>query len=275
LALCLIPFRTRRSARDIAKLAGVLLAICAVVFLYRVWFLGGIGGYRTQAGTPAIFEFSIVRTLKALLFREWALFFFPVNWSVQPGIWLKLASVAMLAVAALLLWFSRLNRPRFWACLALTLAAALPVQHLLLIGPDLAGARVLYLPTLGVALFWGTLLQHGKSAGVALVCASGLLLFQWTALEHNLLIRNDVAQLSRQTCLQAANELANDPRPIAVRGLPATRSGVFFLANGFPQCVAINGHHPQDAARVQVMNPAARSFVWDDAAQRLLLESGR
>ena len=35
--------------------------------------------------------------------------------------------------------------------LAFTLAAAIPVQHLLLIGPDLNGSRVLYLPSIGFA----------------------------------------------------------------------------------------------------------------------------
>jgi hypothetical protein len=276
LALCLIGFRTSRSARDIAKLAGMLFGVCIVVLCYRTWFLGGIGGYRTRAGSAAILQFSIVRTLKALLFREWALLFFPVNWSVEPEWWLKLASVAMLIVAALLLRRSRPRTRRFWACLAFTVAAALPVQHLLLIGPDLAGARVLYLPALGVALFWGTLVQDCRSARIALGCAAGLLVFQACALEHNLRIWSEVAQLSRQTCLAAAKELASDPRPIAVSGLPATLNGVFFLANGFPQCVALNGHDSSDAARIEVMNHAgtlgdgsARQFVWDRATLRL------
>jgi hypothetical protein len=276
LALCLIGFRTSRPARDIAKLAGVLFAVCIVAFGYRLWFLGGIGGYRTQAGSAAILQFSVVRTLKALLFREWALLFFPLNWSMEPEWWLKLATVAMLSVSALLVWFSRPRTGRFWACLAFTVAAALPVQHLLLIGPDLAGARVLYLPVVGIALFWGTLVQDCQSARIALGCAAGLLLFQACALEHNLHIWSEVAQLSRQTCVSAGKELASDPRPIAVSGLPATLNGVFFLANGFPQCVALNAHDPSDAARIEVMNQPrtarhdpARQFVWDRATLRL------
>jgi len=49
--------------------------------------------------------------------------------------------------------------------LAVLIVACLPVEHLLLIGPALTGARVLYLPSLGFALFWAAILiaPHGSA----------------------------------------------------------------------------------------------------------------
>jgi hypothetical protein len=281
LALCLILFRTKRAPIEIAKLAGVLAALCAIVFVYRQWFLGGIGGYRDAAGAPTILHFSLLQTLKGLFYREWALLFFPLNWSVPLSFWVKVAAGAFLLAAVFFVVRARQVDPRLPACLALIVAAALPVQHLLLIGQDLSGARVLYLPTIGLALLWGLLAQSYGDRMPATVLTAALLLFQWTALAHNLDIWRSAALLSRQTCVQAADELGRDPRPIMVRDLPSLWKGVFFLRNGFALCVAaasqqpITFHQPIDADRVLNAdspgpNPAARVFVWDPATQKLL-----
>ena len=275
LALCLILFRTTRPPIAITKQAGVLTLLCAIVFLYRQWFLGGIGGYRDAAGTPTILHFSLLQTLKGLFYREWALLFFPLNWSVPLSFWLKLTAGAFLLAAVFFLVRAKQVDLRLPACLALVVAAALPVEHLLLIGQDLSGARVLYLPSIGLALFWGLLAQsYGDRLPVTALTAA-LLLFQWTALAHNLDIWRSAALLSRQTCAQAAEELRRDPRPITVRGLPSLWNGVFFLRNGFAQCVADASGQPADAARVltadsPASNPLARPFVWGSAAQKLL-----
>ena len=58
-----------------------------------------------------------------------------------------------------------------------------------------------------------------------------------------------------------------------MRNLPIKHQGVYFLANGFPQCVAFNSS--QDAGRIRVDRepypPADRSvrrlFKWDDESQ--------
>jgi hypothetical protein len=270
LALCLILFRTQRAPAAIAKLAAVLAVLCGIVFLYREWFLGGIGGYRDAAGAPAILNFSLLRTIKALFYREWAVLFFPLNWSVPPGLWLKLASIAFLLAAVFFLVRLKRVDSRLPACLALVFAASLPVQHLLLIGQDLSGARVLYLPTVGLAMFWGLLAQSYEDKTAAAALTTGLLLFQWTALAHNLGIWRGAAHLSRQTCAQAAEELRQDPRPITVLGLPNTWNGVFFLRNGFPLCVAAASQRPEDTDRIVPADSSARIFAWDAAAQKLI-----
>ena len=47
-------------------------------------------------------------------------------------------------------------------CLAFILAAGLPVEHLLLISPDLGGSRILYLGSVGWALLWAVVLDTGS-----------------------------------------------------------------------------------------------------------------
>jgi hypothetical protein len=119
-----------------------------------------------------------------------------------------------------------------------------------------------------VALLWGLLLQNERSHR-AMALAAGLLFFQATALEHNLQIWKSAAQLSRKSCLQAADELKRDPRPITVGDLPGLWNGVYFLRNGFAQCVAITSGQPANANRVVVNDPSARVFGWDDASREL------
>ena len=276
-ALCVIPFR-RPAAVSIAKMAGIMAGVCAITFFYRHWFLGGIGGYQTQYGTPTIFNFHLLGTPNALLFRMWGLLLFPLNWSAPPGIWLTLALTLMLVVLALLLTVARANRARLLGSLGFVLAAALPVQHLLLIGPDLAGARVLYLPTLGIALFWGVLLDGCDKPKLGVALGSGLLLFHWGALQHNLRLRSEAAYLSQRVCRAIGWELQRDPRPILVEGLPRTWQGVYFLANGFVPCVAIQSQTPSVPARLYVApNPIAASaqppprvFRWSPDAEALV-----
>jgi hypothetical protein len=277
MALCMIPFR-RAAAASIAKLSGAMAAVSAGVFLYRTWFLGGVGGYQTESGTPAILNFHLLAIPNALLFRLWGLLLFPLNWSAPPAKGLIAAALSMLVAVALLVWIARAHRARLLGSLGLILAAALPVQHLLLIGPDFAGGRVLYLPTLGLALFWGVLFEGCDRPRLALVLGAALLVFQWVALQHNLWLRTEAAHLSQQTCAAMGDELRRDSRPILVEGLPRTWKGVYFLANGFIPCVAIQSRMPEAAARVFVGagsdQPSLRIFTWNGSAG-MLVETGR
>jgi hypothetical protein len=276
MALCLIPFR-RIAARSIVKLAGMMAAICAIVFTYRGWLLGGIGGYQMKNGTPTILNFNLLRTLNALLFRLWGLLLFPLNWSVLPEKWLIAAALLMLLLmaAALFLAVLHADRLRLIASLGLILAAALPVQHLLLISSDLAGGRFLYLPTLGLALFWGILLQGCDKPKFAIVLGASLIVFQWGALQHNLRVRTEVAHLSQRACVVIGEELRRDARPLLVEGVPKIWEGVYFLSNGFIPCVAIQAGAPAITAKLYVgsvpaaaaAQPSPRIFIWSTAAE--------
>lgn len=271
LAVCLIPFDPQ-SYRRTLKSAGVLAVVCCVVFAYRMWFLGGIGGYRTSAGTPAILNFSLLRTAKALFFRQWAVLSWPVNWSVDLSSSLKFGFILMVAASLLALVYCRPKWTVFGACIALVLAAALPAQQLLLISADLAGARVLYLPTLGIALLWGVLLESSTKWQAGALLSGGLLFFQIAALEHNLTIWNDVARLSRETCASFAKDIGPGEQRVRVRDLPRMRNGVFFLTNGFAQCVGKPDRIIIDDG--SQASSAERVFVWSDAANRIVPVDG-
>ena len=77
LILLLIPFRPDLERPYILRAAAVVAAACVAVLIYRTWYLGGVGGYVSASGEPSIFQFSAVRSAKALFFRQWAILFFP------------------------------------------------------------------------------------------------------------------------------------------------------------------------------------------------------
>jgi hypothetical protein len=209
--------------------------LAAAMFVYRWRLLGGIGGYRDPAtGAPQVWQLSAIGVLKALALRIWAVFYFPVNWSVSPEPWLW---AALAAAVGTYLWLARRGagfdeRRRWLVPLGFILIASLPVLHLLLIGADLNSSAHLYLPSIGFCLLLGLLVDRRVIAGAL------LLAFQVAALEHNLAVWGDVAALARQTCASAASGAP-------VRDLPRAIHGVHFFANGFRQCVAFEAAPPR------------------------------
>jgi hypothetical protein len=261
LVLLVMPFRDASYRPGIVRSAVGVLIVCALVFAARTYFLHGVGGYTTTTGAPAVLQFSLLRTVKALLFRQWAILFFPVNWSTS-GLLLKITLPIALIAAALLAIYSSANRKLLAASLLWVIAAVLPAQHMLLIGQDLSGSRILYLPAIGFALFWALLAERSSP-----LLPIGLLLFQLAALEHNLKIWRDVALLSNRTCIAVGAGLRSDSRDIVVSELPNSLRGVYFLRNGFPQCVAITTGQSIDRIMVAEDNPQhapdARFYKWN------------
>jgi hypothetical protein len=214
-------------------------------------------------------------TAKALLLRLWAVLWFPIDWALQPGILLALAATAMLAASVWLFW----KRPAMHLpALLFTFIAALPVQHLLLIGPDLEKSRVLYLPSVGFAILLGYELQSVSQPRMAAVAALAILAFQLAALEHNFAIWKRVAELSRETCLRVGSAIEQTGRDAFATSLPKLLDGVYFLQNGFPECVEWNSGVPRDRVhvidgRADVHNPGdALVFQWNER-QRTLTDS--
>lgn len=273
LVLGMLPFHDRTIRKDIVRAACVLLVLCSAVFAYRCWVIDGIGGYRSTTDQAAVLQFSVIHTIKGLLFRQWAFLFFPLNWSADLSPWLKGSVPLMLLVMLGFLIWSKPNRKLLLAAIALVILADFPVQHLLLMTEDLAGARVLYLPLLGIALFWGVLLDGCKPGVIRTLLTAGLISFQLIALCHNLLIWRRTAFLSQKTCLALGTELARDPRAIVVRDLPDKWHGVFFLRNGFPQCVQVNSRQDVNRLYIEQNGQAppvdARVFSWSDSTKTL------
>lgn len=134
------------------------------------------------------------------------------------------------------------------------------------------GSRVLYLPVLGLALFWAVLVGSCNRSSVQKGFIVVLALSQFLMLDHNLRIWRRVADLSQQTCKALGGTLHSDACSALVRDLPAQWQGVYFLRNGFPQCVALNSGI--EAGRIHVDDrrpplPGERVFVWNNGAARL------
>lgn len=278
LPVALLPFLPRTQWRRAAAACLALGSVCAILFAYRWWALGGIGGYADSTGASAVWHSRPLHTAEALFFRQWAFVFFPVNWSVPLEWWLRAATAGFLALLVLCAVRGGAerasSRARLAAGLAFLLAADLPVHHLLGFDPDFAGGRVLYLPLAGLAIFWAVILERATPGKLTWAMAAALIAFNVAALEHNLGPWRTTPAAAATVCRALGQELAQDPRPVFVSGLPDRLDGVYFLTNGFPECVEMNSG--QSAARVHVVGGSAeavphdgRGFVWDPEQGRL------
>jgi len=277
LPAALLPFLPRHQWRRAFAASLALGSVCAILFAYRWWALGGIGGYADSTGASAVWHSRPLHTSEALFFRQWAFLFFPMNWSVPLEWWLRAAAAVFLAM--IVFYAARrgasggAQRAHLLGGLAFVLAADIPVQHLLMFQPDLAGARVLYLPLAGLAIFWAVMLDHAAQSKLAWAMAAALIIFNVAALEHNLRPWRTTPVAAAAVCRALGRELAKDPRAAFVGDLPDRLDGVYFLSNGFPECVQMNSGQP--AARVHVVGGSAtvprdgRRFVWNRSQGRL------
>ena len=207
--------------------------------------IGGMGGYQTS-GHSNVLHFNPLRMAKALLWRLWGFAFFPVNWWSDSSWWLTLSLTGFLAVLAVIAFGRQVNRRRMIAALLLVIAASVPVQHLLILDAGLTGSRVYYLPLLGIALFWATVAETYTDTRYARFAVLGsVAFFNIAALEHNLKIWTDVAKMAQSACRTFGYQIAKLPGSVLVTGLPYQERGVYFLSNGFPECVAMNSNVPE------------------------------
>jgi hypothetical protein len=263
--------RDRKDWNRIGRAASCASILAVVLFAYRWWAIGGIGGYSGAAGGLNIVRFNVVRTVDALFLRQWAVVFFPFNWSTQTiSPMLRAALAATPFVLAACAWMARPRRRQLIGCLAFIIAAGLPVQHMLLISPDLSNSRILYLGSVGWALLWAVVLDSmGRTPRAVTACV--LLAMQGWMLEHNLEVWRETAELAHSVCVAFGQVVAGAPGRVVVRGLPAIRNGAVFLQNGFPLCVEMNAGVPEGRIQLQDLGgePGVREFVWSEAHGRI------
>src|SRR5690606_10483556 len=116
--------------------------------------------------------------------------------------------------------------------------AAAPGIAQLLIGPDLAKSRLLYLPSVGFCILLGWLASRLDSGLFDRLAQVALCVFLLLSLGHNLAIWRDVGETVSSGCQQAAVIAKGERRPVRFEGLPPSINGVYAFANGFPVCVA-------------------------------------
>jgi hypothetical protein len=193
-------------------------AICAAMFIWRWTLFHGPGGYIDPAtGQAQILSFHLGSALKAILLRVWALMLFPVNWDAftrSPPL-----AAAILASAAALVFSIPPARRVSLALLATTVGALLPAYHLALIGQDLNGSRILYLPAVGFCVLCAHLVHTRRLAAAALIVASAVIL------RVNLNAWHEDAILADQVCAGATAQA-----PVH------DRKGIVFFANGYAEC---------------------------------------
>lgn len=216
--------RLRESRVRLALAASV--AICAVLFAYRWSLFHGPGGYINPAtGKAQVLSFHLGTALKALFLRVWANLLFPVNWDASAHS--PVLALAVLLGSAALVYAAFTNRiPRRVALsmLALTIGAVLPAYHLALIGDNLNGSRILYLPAAGFCVLCAYLVGRNRLAAAALVVCAGAILL------HNLDAWHRNAVLADRVCAGTATQAP-------VHDL----NGVVFFANGYRECVEMKG----------------------------------
>jgi hypothetical protein len=124
--------------------------------------------------------------------------------------------------------------------LAATAIAVMPAIHLALIDDTALGSRILYLPAVSFCALLGCMVGSLPNTR-----ARGALLFVVTAgfslgLLNNLKAWYVAANAADRVCTAAAeNGLPPDPPPRRV-------NGVFFFANGFPECVEMKQEMARD-----------------------------
>jgi hypothetical protein len=264
LALLLVLFVDRVPVKQWPRLAAPSFLLTVVVFVYRLWLLGGIGGYRdTGTGRPYILTFDVLRTAKALTARLGAALEFPVNWTLPPEWWLIVALIAAMTASALL-FRSKADSRKLSLGFGFLVLAALPVHEFLLIDADLEKSRVLYLPSIGLALIFAVLLEAARLR-IGIAAAAAILVFQAAALEHDLRIWASISRLAANTCAA----VAATPGPVAVSDIANTIDGVYFLHTGLRGCIEAAGKPEGEIYLAgETSPPNVAHLDWNTAARR-------
>jgi hypothetical protein len=224
----------QKSKRVILALA-VFYGGAAALFAYRWSLFGGVGGYTDASGKPQALHFSLAPAAKTLFLRLWTALYFPINWSVQPGVLLVLL-LALYIGAMLWLMLGRPLRRDIWLGIGLVLATTLVPLHLLILDKDLQGSRMIYLASAAFSILLGVAL-NGLRARARPVCALLIILFNWAALNHNLDIWQMVSHTAQLACNDASPCAGGSVTRMLVWQLPESIDGVYFFQNGFPQCL--------------------------------------
>jgi len=236
----------------------------ACIFAFRWILFGGIGGYRDAAGHEAVYSITPFTFLKVLAWRMWSILFFPLNWSTAPPWPLAIGTILFLAVL-LYLARQRLARSLLFFTLGWVLICALPPLHLLLIGSDLTKSRYLYMALAGFCLLLGALAGQlpGRTrwAAIFVLCS-----FSFAATRHNLEAWRYASGRARASC-SAVARCTDDRARIQAVHLPRTLNGVWFFANGFPECVEML-HESEGFTAPEAENASCR-YDWDPVRHEL------
>jgi len=235
IAIDVIVFRTRSNKKIIG-----FVAVGGVLFFYRYFALGGLGGYKSDGISSAVDV--TWRTFEGLLIRAPSQLLLGLNWTQPSGIGVVSLAAAM---ATAFLWLAVSAQPDTRRCALITFAfiwmivTAVPAHFLTLIGPGLSNSRILYLPSVAMAIVLGQLIAGLKTARIRNLAAAALFVFLNLGLLHNLAAWRWTSRLAKNT-LEDVTRLAPLPASQAqfvFSNLPDSIRGVFFFRVGLTESI--------------------------------------
>jgi protein O-mannosyl-transferase len=247
-------------------------AVAFVTFALRWFALGGIGGYvDASSGTPQVYSFSVLQTAKALSLRIWSALYFPINWTVEPSLFLA----ALLLPGVVVVWAvaaARVEGRVVLFCTAFVVMSSLPALQQLLISSDLQKSRLLYLPSVGFCVMIAAALMAVRTKTVRVPAVLLLLSFHFACLRHNLDIWQDVAARANAVCETIVRDLPPDTKQIVVQGLPGSVDGVYFLRNGTRACLDLKagrnlGVDVDTGTPASAIHDPTAVFRWDETTK--------
>ena len=206
-------------------------ALAGLMFAYRFHALGGLGGYK-PGGVSSALDIS-PKTFEGLLIRSPSQMLTGLNWT-QPGTTILIVASLLASVLLLAAICAEPDISR-WAIVKLALfwsvITVVPAHFLSLIGPGLSNSRILYLPSVGIAMMLGQVV--GALRGQSLRKTVSVLLFALFSLGlwHNLSAWQWTSQLVKTT-LEVVTRTEPLPAPqtqFVFSNLPDTVRGVFFF----------------------------------------------
>ncbi len=244
LPLLLIPLELFVLPDRRIKPAIGFFVLTAMVFGYRLAVLGGIGGYQDSNGQSAALGIGL-GTFEGLFVRAPAQLILGYNWlQPQSAVPIILASLT----AAVLLMVALGGKPKtsnqggqrvIWFSLSWIALAALPVHFMLLVDSGLTNSRVLYLSSVGAAIFIALLLAGIDNARIREGAKLFLVLLFSLGLFHNLRAWQWTSEHTHRFLMEL-KQLEPSPPPGAefvFRGLPGTIRGVFFFHAGLTEAI--------------------------------------
>lgn len=279
---CLILAAEFLISRSINWRVAIYFALAALLAVYRWMVLGGVGGYSTN-GQESFRDIKL-KTLEGLLLRGPAQLLFGLNWSQPPNIVLillcSLTIGSILLTAILCCRTSAQDRKFVLFGLAWMFLAMLPVHFLLLVRADINSSRVLYMPSIGMAIVLSQLVANvGPTFRRNALWIMLIVLFD-LAVINNLRAWHWTGDLTKGVFPQI-QERFPDPPPhttFVIRNMPTTDRGVFFFDVGLNQMVQL-GYDRNDvfAAHENELNllPPEEQvnqilLTWDESSLRFL-----
>lgn len=219
--------KARKSARAFAVTG---FGIEIVLFAHRMVLFDGPGGYINQVtGRPQVLSLNIVSTAKALCGRIWQALFLPINWETETSWLVGMSIIAFLCAVMMTVRGGRIS-VSFWLITAV-MAAVLPAIHLALVGKNLLGSRILYLPSAVYCMWFGSQVRLDTRSARMLIYM--VLLAQTIFLWHNLTAWRHAAALAESICGKPSAPRSD------VSSIPTVYRGAYVFSNGYEQCLAL------------------------------------